>query len=1217
MRLKSRLLPVLVAVLVILQLSFPYQGWVILLTGFGGLWLLSYLWARSLLKGLQIERELRFGWKQVGDRLRERILLRNNSWAPSLWVEVDDHSDMNEYDITSVSEVSGYRHRSWYTQGYCDTRGLYTLGPVTLRAQDPFGIYQVTIAYTDSANMMVAPPVFALPEIEIASGGRVGEGRSSHKGLERTISSVGVREYVPGDSLRYLHWPTVARTGDLYVHLFDNEPSSDWWVLLDMDPAAQFGEGARSTVEHGVILAASLANRAIQRNVHVGLVSYGDDLVWHPPDIGNAHLWTILRSLAAIHPGGPSLDQILPRLRSSLEQNSSLVIITANLTSSWIDAVELLKRSGIVTTVLIMDPISFGGSGEIEPFRKRLRKLGIAHYTVIADLLDTPNKRPRGLGWMIEQTRMRSNPRDPWTIRKQKAGWLMRTWGTILLFFYLMGSLLQSSIRGLENDLIVFLLVGSIVVGYLLARSKLPGWLVAILSGLIGAGITMLRVGRLGTAFQRVFGETYEVLAQMIDNLFQDAQPADLSALQLGIANTWKNISGLADRLWGWGLAILAGVPYFDPVAITVLWGLLIWGAATWAMWFIFRRKQPLIALIPSISLVALALALGGETNYNLAFMFGAAIVLMAFINHDIYQRRWLREQIPFIEKIPIRLFSIASLIAICLVVLSLLTPSISLDYIAEFARRITGTDPADRELAQSLGIQGRREIGEADILDLLREGGLPNEHLIRSSAKLSEQVVMVVRMDPSKSGIPEDQLDEVLSPLYLRSLVYDRYLGSGWASRDTRSEFYNPGDIVISAYENARFVRQDVQFVDGGSSILYTLGTPLSVDQDFRIDWRIQSEQLGAFDMFGGTVDGETYRADSLVQIHSVQELRSAGQIYPGWIIERYISLPESLPDSVLTLARDLTATQTNPYDRAVAIENYLRQYPYTLNVSTGPAGADIVEYFLFTLQEGYCDYYASAMVVLARAAGMPARYVVGYIGENYDESLGAYIITADQAHAWPEIYFPEYGWIQFEPTGGRPAIERPPEALPELPKDLELDFAPLVPEKRFSFDNFWLIVLAGLLLVEVALLVGWIISDGWLARMPIEKGLPRLYHRLFRYGRWMHLPAQPGLTPFEFSYFFSQHIKQLASGAYWADWLLQVEYLLSQITSTYVQVVFKPISKHSMTSRDMMGIYMKLRLRIWLLWFMGRIYKYWFLRPFFWSEAPLVISTFTEEKQ
>jgi uncharacterized protein (DUF58 family) len=226
-----------------------------------------------------------------------------------------------------------------------------------------------------------------------------------------------------------------------------------------MDPATQAGEGARSTVEHGVILAASLANRGIQRNVHVGLVSYADDLVWHPPDIGDAHLWTILRSLAAIHPGGPSLNRILPRLRSSLEQNSSLVIITSNLSSNWIDALDLLRRSGIVTTVLMMDPLSFGGSGEIEPFRMRLRKLGIAHYTISADLLDTPKKRPRGLTWLIEQTRLRTNPRDPWTVRKQKAGWLLRTWGMVFLFFYLMGSLLSSSIRGMESDLVALWLV--------------------------------------------------------------------------------------------------------------------------------------------------------------------------------------------------------------------------------------------------------------------------------------------------------------------------------------------------------------------------------------------------------------------------------------------------------------------------------------------------------------------------------------------------------------------------------------------------------------------------------------------------------------------------------------------------------------------------------------------------------------------------------------
>jgi len=240
----------------------------------------------------------------------------------------------------------------------------------------------VTIDYTSSANMMVVPPVVALPEIEIASGGRVGEGRSSMKGVEQTISTVGVREYVPGDSLRFLHWPTVARMGNLYVHLFYNEPSSDWWVLLDMDPDAQVGEGSRSTEEHGVILAASLVNRGIETGTQVGLVTYGDDLVWHPPDIGTSHLWTVLRSLAAIGAGGPPLAQILARLRTSLEPNTSLVIITPNLSPEWLNALELLKRSGIVATVLILDPVSFGGTGNVEFFRRRLRKLGVTHYTI-------------------------------------------------------------------------------------------------------------------------------------------------------------------------------------------------------------------------------------------------------------------------------------------------------------------------------------------------------------------------------------------------------------------------------------------------------------------------------------------------------------------------------------------------------------------------------------------------------------------------------------------------------------------------------------------------------------------------------------------------------------------------------------------------------------------------------------------------------------------
>jgi hypothetical protein len=113
------------------------------------------------------------------------------------------------------------------------------------------------------------------------------------------------------------------------------------------------------------------------------------------------------------------------------------------------------------------------------------------------------------------------------------------------------------------------------------------------------------------------------------------------------------------------------------------------------------------------------------------------------------------------------------------------------------------------------------------------------------------------------------------------------------------------------------------------------------------------------------------------------------------------------------------------------------------------------------------------------------------------------------------------------------------------------------------------------------------------------------------------MHLPTQPGVTPFEFSYFLSQHLEQLASGSYWADWLLEGDALIRQISADYVRITFNPSSGSAMNAQEIMKAYKKLRLRLWLLLVMGRIYKFWFLRPIFWIESPLFISSFAEEEQ
>ena len=106
LKLNMRLLPILVGLLLVLQLTVPYRGWLILLVGLGSLWLISFLWARSLSRNLQLTREVRFGWVQVGDTLEERFMLTNLGWAPAVWAEIEDHSTLPDYQ----NEPAPVRH---------------------------------------------------------------------------------------------------------------------------------------------------------------------------------------------------------------------------------------------------------------------------------------------------------------------------------------------------------------------------------------------------------------------------------------------------------------------------------------------------------------------------------------------------------------------------------------------------------------------------------------------------------------------------------------------------------------------------------------------------------------------------------------------------------------------------------------------------------------------------------------------------------------------------------------------------------------------------------------------------------------------------------------------------------------------------------------------------------------------------------------------------
>lgn len=1208
-RLKKPLVPVLVLILLVVQLFFPFRGWVILLSGFGGMWLISYLWARGLKKGLQVNRDMSFGWKQVGDRLRERVLLENNSWVPSLWVNLDDHSNMRDYKISAVTDVGGWRYRNWHTQGTCNHRGLFTLGPLTLKTEDPFGIYQVNVDYNESVNMMVVPPVVPLPEIEIASGGRVGDGRSSSRGLKQTVNSISVREYVPGDSLRWLHWPTIARTGELYVHLFENEPTSDWWVLLDMDEKVQVGKGHLSTEEHGVMLAASLVNRGIQLGKHVGLISHGNNLVWHLPGIGDSHLWSVLRSLAMIRPGGLPLAEILQRLRLSLGRDSSLIVITSNPDPAWIFALEKIRRIGIVPTILLLDPESFGGEGNMDAIRYRLRKLEVRHHTITSDLMDRPQKPARRDWEWLMSTQPTGEISSPWEYFKEKAGRAIRTWGLVFLFYYVFAGLLQGAVRGLEGSQVWVMILGALTIGSVLAYSKLSGWFVGFLCSLTGVLVSFLRVGSLWDEILDAIVRVFRILPTIVDWAYRSQPILEVQPLLLRLSEIWYGITAIGTRLLDWGTNLIQGNSFYDPVAITFLWSIAIWSVAAWSVWRMIRYKQPLSGFLPPLALVAVSAAIVEKTAYDLVFMLGTILALMVFIHHDVRERVWLTSRLRFTRGIRRNILLAAVLLTVILMAFSLITPSVSIESIADTFRTLTqdetGSEP---QIVESFGFTFQDEETDIDPLSSVRFGGLPNRHLIGSGDELSDQVVMVVKAE-------SPQVEVLHPPFYLQSFVYDKYIGYGWESRPLEIRDYAPGQVILPDQPISGIpVRQQVQFVEADGGFIYTNGSLSSVDQDFRIAWRIRDTQNGIYDIFGGRVEENRYRADSYVNMFSPDELSAAGQDYPEWITARYMRLPATVPDEVLALALEITATGATPYDRAVAIERYLRQIPYDLKVSIGPAGADIVEYFLFQLKKGYCDYYATAMVVLARAAGIPARYVTGYIAESYDADEGAFIITADQAHAWPEIYFPGMGWVPFEPTGGRPAIERPQEPIPQLPETFSFDFSPLVSDPQFSWGII-LTVFFGIFLgfILILFVVKWV-SDWWAGRLPTEILLPKLFKRVYHYARWSNMKVRAGDTAYQFAERLIDIVHQIGRESYLADWFLAGEEMVREMTFHLVQYLFNPHHKQ-VDPKHIFQLYKQLRMRLLFLVLLTKAYPHRILRVFFWENPPLFISVPSEE--
>ncbi|MDF1514824.1 MAG: DUF58 domain-containing protein, partial [Anaerolineae bacterium] len=333
-------------------------------------------------------------WAQVGDRLVERFTLTNEGWSSAVWAEIIDASTLPNYYVSRGTGVPARDSIRWHTEAVCLRRGLFTLGPTQVRTGDPFGIFTVTLNFPASMPLLVLPPIVPLPSIQVSPGGRSGSSRPRANATDRTVSAASVQEYVSGDSKRWIHWKTTAKYNDLFVRLFDGTPAGDWWIILDMNGQVQVGNDDDATDEHGVVLAASLADRGIRLRRSVGLVAQGQDLVWLPPAGGEGQRWEILRLLALVNRGSRPLAEVLTRITPSIGRSASLIIVTPAIDTSWVQSLIPLIRKGVVPTVLVLDPVSFGSVGTIDVVDAVLDNIGVKHYPITRDVLNQPEKQP-------------------------------------------------------------------------------------------------------------------------------------------------------------------------------------------------------------------------------------------------------------------------------------------------------------------------------------------------------------------------------------------------------------------------------------------------------------------------------------------------------------------------------------------------------------------------------------------------------------------------------------------------------------------------------------------------------------------------------------------------------------------------------------------------------------------------------------------------------
>lgn len=371
----------------------------------------------------------------------------------------------------------------------------------------------------------------------------------------------------------------------------------------------------------------------------------------------------------------------------------------------------------------------------------------------------------------------------------------------------------------------------------------------------------------------------------------------------------------------------------------------------------------------------------------------------------------------------------------------------------------------------------------------------------------------------------------------YWRSATYDVYRSTGWDSTLGEEQTLPAGTSLTppALYQTTPLTQTVIPLLEGMVSLV-AAPTPIQFSvsaQAYILTYPQGGREIVLAYAQHPIPARRPYTVVSLISRARADDLRRAPTTYPPWLYRHFTQLPETLPSRVRELAESITASFDTPYDRLRALETYLRSIPYNEDIPAPPKGRDAVDWFLFEERQGYCDYYASAFAVMARAIGIPARVAGGYARGLFDPQTHTWLVRENDAHTWPEVWFPGYGWIPFEPTPSEPPLNRGDEApspygedIPlwererlererNIPEDVNVPNTPRqgtvpLPLWRRRALPLYAFLLPFLLLLAYAL---------YRRYRPLRSGptVPQIYRHLVRWARRLGIPITPAWTPQE----------------------------------------------------------------------------------------------------